>query len=166
MSEDWEEETKSIRKLSAKKRHVAKPKLPTKRPKQSIGEIRLPYHASTHLPPLVCGQFVGVDGTRAKKLKRGDLPIEATLDLHGMTQEEALKALTKTLARAHASGLCVLRVVTGKGREDGGGVLRKALPAWLNLPEIRPHILTFTHATPAQGSTGAFILLLRRKSLE
>lgn len=164
MSEDWEKETQKVRKLSAKKRHIAKPKPPAK-PRKAVGELRLPYHAAPHLPPLRCGAFDGVDGTRAKKLKRGDVAIEATLDMHGMTQAEALHALTKLLARAHVQGWQVVRVVTGKGREDGGGALKKALPAWLNLPELRPHILTFTHATPAQGGTGAFILLLRRKSL-
>ncbi len=164
MSDDWEKETKNVRKLRAKPRHVTKPR-PLNKRTAPIGEPRLSYQPSTHLPLLQCGEFSGVDAGKAKKLKRGELPIEATLDLHGMTQEEAFAALTKTLACAQTRGLRVALIVTGKGRDGAGGVLKKALPGWLNLPEIRPHILAFAYAQQAQGGTGAFTLLLKKKSL-
>ena len=38
-------------------------------------------------------RFAGIDRASAERLKRGLHPIEARLDLHGMTQAEAHRAL-------------------------------------------------------------------------
>ncbi len=161
MNDGWDEATKDVKKLCAKARHVAR-KTPVQK-QARISEPRLPYHPSGHLHTLVCGQLEGIDGTTSKKLKRGQLPVEASLDLHGMTQEEAFAALGRCLAQAALRGLRVVLVVTGKGRETEGGILKKALPRWLNLPEFRPHILAFTQAAPAQGGAGAVVVLLKRR---
>jgi DNA-nicking Smr family endonuclease len=43
------------------------------------------------------------------------------------------------------------------------GILRRAVPRWLNEPDLRPLILGFAQAQPAHGGAGAFYVLLRRK---
>ncbi|MGY3348543.1 DNA-nicking Smr family endonuclease [Bradyrhizobium sp. USDA 4470] len=53
------------------------------------------------------------------KLSRGRSEIEARLDLHGMTQMRAHRALTGFLHRAHHDGLTFVLVITGKGRSGG-----------------------------------------------
>jgi DNA-nicking Smr family endonuclease len=60
-------------------------------------------------------------------------------------------------------------IITGKGQKDGSmpwyetrGVIREALPSWLNLPEIRPFILSMSPATQADGGSGAMYVLLKR----
>jgi hypothetical protein len=87
MSEDWEAETQDVKKLTKKPRHIAAPK-PKKRttPKPPL---TLQYIDALHLPQLREDTIIGVDGGTAKRLKRGELAIDYTLDLHGMTQEEA-----------------------------------------------------------------------------
>ena len=112
---------------------------------------------------LTHGASPGVDRRTADKLKRGLMPIEARLDLHGMTQAEAHGRLTAFVEGHQAAGRRCVLVVTGKGtwREEGG-VLRDAVPRWLNAPELRPRILSFSHAQPKDGGEGALYILLKR----
>ena len=91
------------------------------------------------------------------------MPIEARLDLHGMTQEAAHRELAGFIARAAASGKRSLLIITGKGSREGGGVLRAALPRWLAEPALRARVLALAPAQPKDGGGGAFYLLLRRE---
>jgi DNA-nicking Smr family endonuclease len=112
-------------------------------------------------PPLSLDASPGVDKRTAERLKRGQLEIEARIDLHGLTQREAHQVLANFLEGARAERRRAVLVITGKG--DGGqGVLREAVPRWLNEAAIRPLILAFTHAQPRDGGTGALYILLRR----
>jgi DNA-nicking Smr family endonuclease len=122
---------------------------------------RLP---TKHLPPLAPDAAPGLDRRTAERLRGGALPIEARLDLHGMTQAEAHRALDTFLARAvEAEKRCVL-VITGKGgRMAGDGVLRAAVPRWLNEAPNRARLLAFAPAQPQHGGAGALYLLLRRR---
>jgi len=112
----------------------------------------------------------GVDKRLFDRLRRGQLPIEATLDLHGMTQAEAHRALDDFIANGRRVGRRCLLVVTGKGgrgQDDvsalAGGVLRRAVPGWLNAPANREQLLAFAPARPKHGGWGALYLLLRRQ---
>ncbi len=115
------------------------------------------------LPPLSHGHTPGVDRRNAERLRRGQLDIEARIDLHGMTQEHAHSALVGFIERSwHAGRRCVL-VITGKGLRDGTGVLRAAVPRWLNEPRLRGAILAFSHAQPRDGGEGALYVMLKRR---
>src|SRR5690606_11422431 len=59
--------------------------------------------------------LTGLDGKRAERLRRGDIAVEARLDLHGLTQEPAHRALDAFLAAAIAADLRCVLVITGKG---------------------------------------------------
>ncbi|NQW01475.1 MAG: Smr/MutS family protein [Rhodospirillales bacterium] len=98
-------------------------------------------------------------------MRRGKVEIEARLDLHGMTQVEAHRSLLGFMERAHAGGKRSVLVITGKGLTRHGdiGVLRQAVPRWLNEPPIRAWIRGFDYAAPADGGEGALYILLRRK---
>ena len=117
------------------------------------------------LPEIGPGDRAGVDKRTAKRLKRGQLAVEARMDLHGLTQEEAHRALSAFVQGSQAAGRRCVLVITGKGlRPDGTvGVLRAAVPHWLNQPDLRERIVAFTHATPRDGGEGALYLLLKRK---
>jgi DNA-nicking Smr family endonuclease len=106
-------------------------------------------------PPRRSGS--GLDRRTAERLRRGELAIEARLDLHGMTQDEAHDALARFLARAHAAGQRCLLVITGKG-----AVLREAVPRWLDEGEARARVLATSRAQPRHGGGGALYVLLRR----
>jgi DNA-nicking Smr family endonuclease len=110
-------------------------------------------------PPL--DQFAGVDRATAERLKRGRRAIEARLDLHGMTQVEAHRALFGFVAGSRTAGRRCVLVITGHGR-IGGGVLKNAVPRWLHEPEMRRHVLAIAAARPQHGGAGALYVLLRR----
>jgi DNA-nicking Smr family endonuclease len=111
------------------------------------------------LPPL--DRFAGVDRATAERLKRGRYPVEACLDLHGMTQERAHRALADLVAASRAAGQRCLLVITGHGRM-GGGVLKAAVPRWLDEPDLRRHVLAIAPTQPKDGGGGALYVLLRR----
>lgn len=90
-------------------------------------------------------------------------PVEATLDLHGHTAEEARARLVAFVARSHRAGLRTLLVVTGHGRDrPGTGVLRAAVPGWLAAPPLAGRLVAFATARPADGGAGALYLRLAR----
>jgi DNA-nicking Smr family endonuclease len=113
------------------------------------------------LPPLTLDRSAGIDKASALRLKRGKLAIEARLDLHGMTQDEAHGALAGFIRTARAGGKRCVLVITGRGAV-GGGVLRAAVPRWLAEPEFRPHLLAIATAQPQDGGAGALYVMLRR----
>ena len=115
------------------------------------------------MPPPPLDRFAGLDRASAERLRRGRYPIEARLDLHGMTQAEAHRALHGFVAGSRAIGRRVVLVITGHGRISGG-VLKAAVPRWLNEPELRRHVLAITPAQPRDGGAGALYLLLRKAS--
>ena len=120
--------------------------------------------ATNRQPVLSHGETAGVDGRTAGRLRRGKLPIEATLDLHGHRQDDAHRALIGFVTAHHAAGRRCLLVVTGKGlRGESGGVLRQKVPLWLNAAPLRDKVLAFDFARPEHGGSGAIYLLLRRK---
>lgn len=111
------------------------------------------------------GQATGLDKRTMDRLRRGQLPVEAEIDLHGYTQEQAHSALNAFIIGQAAAGRRCVRVITGKGsfRQGGGGVLKTAVPRWLNETPLQDSILAFTHARRDDGGEGALYVLLRRK---
>jgi DNA-nicking Smr family endonuclease len=99
------------------------------------------------------------------QLSRGRKEIDARLDLHGMTQTRAHRALSSFLHRAHSDGLTFVLVITGKGKmgaESERGVLRRQVPQWLSLPEFRTLVVGFEEAHIGHGGEGAIYVRIRR----
>ena len=133
---------------------VAKTPAAQKRPTASVAPHRPPPALDPHRP-------VGVDRRTWLRLKRGKVTLEATLDLHGQTQEQAHRRLGHFLARAAERGARCVLVVTGKGLASGG-VLRQMVPRWLNEGANRERVLAFCPAQLRDGGEGALYILLRR----
>jgi DNA-nicking Smr family endonuclease len=131
-----------------------------------------PLPAPTELPTLTYARTPGLDRRTSERLKRGQLPIEARLDLHGMTQDQARRSLDGFITHAHDRGLRAVLIITGKGLKprsgDAGlwdpepGVLKTETPRWLNEPPNRARVLAFTAAQPRDGGSGALYVLIRR----
>lgn len=100
-----------------------------------------------------------------KRVRRGALDIDATLDLHGHTQDSALAMLTRFLHRAQSRGDRTVIVVTGVGR-GGEGVLRRMLPEWLAAKDIRPIVSGYAPAHRSHGGAGAFYVFIKRTRAE
>ena len=118
------------------------------------------------LPDLRAGSFAGLDKRTAQRLKRGQLKIEARLDLHHMIQAEAHQALIHFIATSVASSRRTVIVITGKGLKRSGeiGVLRTMVPRWLNQAPLRAQIVAFSEAAPKDGGSGALYLRLKKFS--
>lgn len=98
-------------------------------------------------------------------LSRGRKEIDARLDLHGMTQMRAHRALFGFLQRAHHDGLTFVLIITGKGKlgsDSERGVLRRQVPQWLGLPEFRSLVIGFEEAHIGHGGEGALYVRVRR----
>lgn len=114
--------------------------------------------------PLALGRSVDLDRRTLERLRRGHFRPEGRLDLHGMTQDQAYSSLISFLEASQARGKRCVIVITGRGRtRDGGGILRKETPGWLNSPIIRSRVLAFATAKPRDGGVGALYVLLRRE---
>ncbi|MDP1752773.1 MAG: Smr/MutS family protein [Reyranella sp.] len=105
----------------------------------------------------------------ARALSRGKLAPEATLDLHGMTLAAAERAVGQFLERATGRDFRIVLIVTGKGlREEGGrrvgGRIRAEFIGWLNRADNRARVRNVRPAHPHHGGSGAFYVLLRRRS--
>lgn len=119
------------------------------------------YHRHPHPPN------PGIDRATLSRLKRGAIPIERTLDLHGMTEAAAHAAVTRFVKTAWSEGVRLVLIITGKGGIGGeGGVLRKGLPRWLASGSAAAHVLRLETAQSRHGGDGAFYLLLRRRRSE
>ena len=113
-----------------------------------------------------------IDRNTLKRLRRGDLPLEGKLDLHGFNQEQAHSALLDFIRDASAAGKRCVLVVTGKGNtgrksehwlDRQPGVLKKNVPDWLNGSELRSLVLHHVPAQPKDGGDGALYVYLRRR---
>lgn len=118
-----------------------------------------PYDVSNYL---VCGNTRRIDGSVAKKLKTGKYPIDATLDLHGLTQQMAFNKLVSFIQAAYQTNKRCILVITGKGKQ-GKGIIRKHFSDWLNAPHIDNMILFYCNATIEHGGSGAYYVLLRKR---
>lgn len=105
-----------------------------------------------------------------RALARGRRTPEAKLDLHGMTLAAAERAVAHFLAESAEQGRRVVLIVTGKGlRLEGGrmfgGRIRAEFPAWLERPDNRARVAGVRPAHPRHGGSGAFYVLLRRRTV-
>ncbi len=109
------------------------------------------------------GYRAGTPADLVRSLRRGQLPIDARLDLHGLTAAQAQDALIEFLrAMRTKNERCVL-VIHGKGhRHPGAGVLRGEIAAWLAQGKAREHVSAFATARDNDGGEGAVYVALRR----
>jgi len=103
---------------------------------------------------------VGIPRRVLTDLRRGRWVVQAELDLHGLTRDEARRELGQFLALRLARGERCVRVIHGKGLGSPGriGVLRQLSRNWL---AQREEILAFCQAKPHDGGDGAVLVLLR-----
>lgn len=115
-----------------------------------------------------------LDRRTDEKLAKGKMPIEATLDLHGMTQSQAHTRLEQFIVQSYGAGKRCVLVITGKGSRQSGdnyilsersekGVLKARLPQWLRQAPLDHIVLKTVTAHQKHGGGGAFYVYLRNK---
>lgn len=109
------------------------------------------------------GRRVDVSPDLVRSLRRGMLPIDARLDLHGLTAAQAQDQLATFLRTMRGRGERCVLVIHGKGeRIAGAGVLRGEISAWLSQGKAREHVAAFATAREDDGGEGAVYVALRR----
>lgn len=144
---------------------VSSKKRPPKiRPKLLQAELSAPPKPPSP-PSLTPGQTDMMDKRTARRLKRGQLGIDARLDLHGHVQATAHRALESFLERSFYEGYRTVLVITGKGKRGTGevGVLKEAVPRWLNQMPIRDWVTGFSYAAVKDGGDGALYVRVKRR---
>lgn len=179
----WDSVARQVTPLHPKKDPIVDKPLPT--PKKTDPKPRFaPFNmagpagkpsAKAHVAPPLADTLrtapVKMDRKAFDKMARGKLKPEARIDLHGMTMDSAHPALQDFILASVAGNLRLVLVITGKGkdRDDGGpipvrrGILRHAVPQWLRLAPLAPHILEIRPAHLRHGGEGAFYVYLRRR---
>lgn len=97
-----------------------------------------------------------------QRLRRGQFSVQAEIDLHDMTSSVAREAIRRFLDDSRREGALCVRIVHGKGLRSKaqGPVLKQLTDTMLRR---RADVLAFTSARPAQGGTGAVIVLLQAR---
>jgi len=176
MSEDdrllWESVARQIKPLRTKQRAAKHAAVPSSEPlsarsvasSRPVRMLEVPKPGKTATPPLM-----PLGRRERARLSRGRNEIEARLDLHGMTQIRAHRALLAFLQRAHREGLTFVLIITGKGKigsiDSERGVLRRLVPQWLSLPEFRSLVVGFEEAHIGHGGEGALYVRIRRTKI-
>src|SRR5258708_1785649 len=121
----------------------------------------LPVTPANPVPP----RLLQLDRRTKQRIARGTDSIDARIDLHGRTQNDAHEALLQFLRRTQADGARTVLVITGKGSGNGlqeRGVLRRQVPLWLSLPEFRAYVFGIEDAHLSHGGAGALYVRLRK----
>jgi DNA-nicking Smr family endonuclease len=173
LSEDertlWTVVTRSIKPLRRRKavlapEEIALPAMPPRKLAKAAKAVPPPAPPPSRKEPPPLAPL----GRRLKqKIGRGSEPIDARIDLHGMTQASAHSALAHFLRRAQHDGARVVLVITGKGKLSADphaerGVLKRQVPLWLESPELRPLVIGFENANIGHGGAGALYVRMRR----
>lgn len=102
-----------------------------------------------------------IDQNIIKKIKKSHMPIDYTIDLHGLTQIQARNLLVDAVTKCFAKSYRVILIITGKGQNDEG-ILKKKFPEWINEHDIKPMIAGFSLSSQIHGGNGAYYLLLKK----
>lgn len=159
----------------------APPRTKTEKPKAAAPAApkppSLPPPQPPPLPPSRSGP-TGLDGRTADRLKRGQLDPQARLDLHGLTEAAAHRALITFVKGAHARELRLVLIVTGKGGKQGApeapfdleldmrarGILKTMTPRWLMERDLAPLVADMRTAHSRHGGDGALYVYLRKRT--
>ena len=111
------------------------------------------------------GARLGTDAAHVRALRRGQIPVDARLDLHGLTSDEAKTALGTFLQEQRNRGERCVKIIHGKGSHSPGGqsILRGELSAWLSQGSGAEHVAAFSSQRTDDDAPTAVLVLLRRR---
>jgi DNA-nicking Smr family endonuclease len=118
-------------------------------------------HAKVSAPARRPAPYVIADRGGERRVRRGQVEIEAVLDLHGRTLDAARAALAAFLHGAQARRQRCVLVITGKGAR-GEGAIRNSLAHWLEAHDLKPIVSGMAQAHRAHGGAGAWYVFLKR----
>ena len=147
-----------------------KPPAPPAAPEKPRRRFQVPSYQAP-MPPHGKIPDRALEPSIKKKVVRGRIDIDGTIDLHGMRQDEARFALHRFIQARAFRGDRTILVITSKGQKTiddytlamtERGVLRTMLPVWLSEPSLSPMVSGWTVAARGHGGEGAWYVRLRR----
>ena len=145
-----------------------KPKPPPPRPRQFELDEQRVMHDAMHTTPMPedTGEHLswsksGVQKRVMRKLRNGYYAVQAEVDLHGMTVNDARTELAQFIAHVSSTrGSCCVRVIHGKGRKTAtdGPVLKPFTASYLR---NHRNVVAYCSAPAAGGGTGALYVLIK-----
>ena len=186
-AELWKQATRTLEPVKTKQRVGAAREMPAVSPgdtkprtpaaasasKATAGLSGSRNAATKSRPPAPIADF---DRRKARQIASGRIEVAARIDLHGLRQHDARAELRAFLLRSHAAGHRTVLVITGKGGgaepadglgallgERQRGVLKRSVPHWLEEPDLRAIMVSYTDAGPRHGGTGALYVQLRKR---
>jgi len=126
------------------------------------------FSESAYLDPVSSEQMIefkheSISNKILRKLRKGQYNVDAILDLHRLTVDEARVEVGHFISQCLLEKMRVILIIHGKGRHSQMPILKNKLNHWLRETNT---ILAFCSAAPAHGSQGAMYALLKRTSLE
>ncbi|MEZ5690073.1 MAG: Smr/MutS family protein [Rickettsiales bacterium] len=103
--------------------------------------------------------YSGIDKNTLQRFRKGNMIIDARIDLHGLTGELAYNRLSLFINEQIEKRSRFLLIITGKGK----GILSGVMPDWLENIDLGDNILAIDKAQPKHGGHGAYYILLRRQ---
>lgn len=152
----WGKVVQKVKPLPKHKKRIAPDPISPSRPPRKKAPFTLP--EAPLVAPKTSHQI-----QRVRKVE-----IEARLDLHGLTLQEARLKLAKFLIRAQQNRRLWVLIITGKGKpqteakEPVRRTLRNQLPLWLEEPFFHGIVSAYTTAKPQDGGSGALYVRLKR----
>jgi DNA-nicking Smr family endonuclease len=137
---------------------------------RSRAGVRQPAPAPRRSAPRVAEEKVGLDASWERKIARGGLEPDFSLDLHGSTLDQAYSRLMHGLSQARAMGARVVLIVTGKprpveaaDRSGARGAIRAKIADWLAASDHASDIAAVRGAHRRHGGQGALYVVLKRR---
>lgn len=159
----WCRAVRDVSPLRATLSIEASPDRPARAPATVISSYRSPGQAEATTVSVRHFVFGGGDPRLDRAAANRRIAIERTLDLHGMTQVEAHRAMLRFMASAAADGARLVLVITGKGGARAPGVLKSRFLDWVEAPPLKGEIARVSPAKQKDGGAGAFYVFLKRK---
>lgn len=169
INDEWEYFTKTVSPLKKKGQSFRKNTfLKEKTPKEKLNdpcchddEISLT-NSSANLEK-------GIDKNLIRRIKKGKILINESIDLHGIKFKEAKNKIFYFIKDNYKKNNRLLIIITGKGERSkvnegwkGKGVLNKTLPDWLTSDQLSRFILWFDNAPIHKGGSGAYLVYLKK----
>ena len=165
-NDDWESFKKDVIPISQRassRKFKEKKKTITSKTKEKTQAIDLTFPENNPPNPSI------LEKNTLRKIKRGKIVINSTLDLHGYTVSESKEKVIKFILDNFTKQKRLLLIITGKGTRlptSGGwkglGKLKKNVPIWLRSVELSQYILWHDYAAPEKGGEGAIMVYLKK----
>lgn len=175
----WKKVTATVAPLKKQPAPIEPRAPPTVRPPKASARLKAPPAAAPKQPsplppPRRTHQTATLDGHWDRRLRKGLVRPDLSIDLHGHTLVSAEALLDEAIGRALLRGARVLLVVAGRlrpgadrlpamhGEPRPRGAIRASLADWLAVSPYADRIVALRPAHVSHGGAGAVYVILRR----